>query len=170
MPVRELPFPTVESLLRRKKFGFISTADKDGVPHTAGVMYIVSPPRSSLRLYVVTGRSVKKTRNIRENPHVAFGIPFAHHVAHLAPDFCIQFQGRAEILPFSDPDATAALQQTVMMRKMLEAQKMGSTDEIIIKITPTGKILGFGLGMNIFSLLKNIESGRFETTIPVERR
>jgi nitroimidazol reductase NimA-like FMN-containing flavoprotein (pyridoxamine 5'-phosphate oxidase superfamily) len=170
MPERELPFLAVESLLRRKKFGFLSTADKNGVPHTAGVIYVVSPPSTSFHLYVLTGISVKKARNIRENQCIAFGIPFTHHVIRPAPDFCIQFQGKAEILPFTDPEANAAYRQNAMMRKMLESQQAGSEGSIFIKITPDEKIFGFGLGMNIFSLLKNIESGRFVTRIPAECR
>ncbi len=116
------------------------------------------------------GDNVKKVRNIRENPRVAFGIPYPHHFIRPAPDFCIQFQGTAEILPLEDPGAARAFRQNPMLRRILDQQAPRADGDIFLKIIPEVKIFGFGLGMNIFKLLKNIERGRFVTMVPADRR
>ncbi|MFX1294459.1 MAG: pyridoxamine 5'-phosphate oxidase family protein [Promethearchaeota archaeon] len=166
MFVRELPFNYVEKKLRKKKFGFLGTITPEGSPHVAGVMYAVSPPQEKLYLYIITSTDTKKARNIRINPRISFAIPFPHYILRFPPDFCIQFQGCAEILSFNDPDGQEAIRSRRLMKRMLRKIPLDTTEEIIIRISPDKKIFGFGLGMNIFKLVRNIESGRFFTIIP----
>lgn len=166
MSVRNLPFKYVEKQLRKKKFGFLGTITPDGRAHVAGVMYSVSPPGKKLKFYVITGATVKKAKNIKQKSQISFAIPFPHYLIRFAPDFCIQFQGQAEILPFNDPEGQEAIKNQRIMKRMLERIPLDTTNEIIIRIIPDEKIHGFGLGMSIFKLLKNIESGRFIAKIP----
>ncbi len=168
MPVRELPFDYVEKQLRKKKFGFLGTITPDGRSHIAGVMYAVSLPSEKLSLYVITGRDTKKVKNIQSNPEISFGIPFPHYILRFPPEFCLQFQGHAEILPFSDPNGQAAIKSRRLMKRMLKQIPFETTEEIIIRIIPDRKILGFGLGINLFKLLRNIEGGRFFSIVPDE--
>ena len=166
MSVREVSFDKIEKKLRKKKFGFIGTVTPEGRAHVAGVVYAVSPPGEEFYLYIMTGATVKKTKNIRNNPEVTFAIPFPHHIIRFAPDFCIQFQGRAEILPFNDKGAQEAMKRNMLMKRMLKNTPPDTKEEIIIRIKPDKKIHGFGLGIPLFKLLKNIENGRFYSIIP----
>lgn len=166
MSIREVPFNKIIKKIRKNKFGFLGTVTPEGRPHVAGVMYALSPPGEKISLYIMTGTDVKKTKNIRKNPNITFAIPFPHYIIRFAPDFCIQFQGKAEILPFNDPKAQDAFNQKRLMRRMLKKISLDTQDEIIIRIIPDKKIHGFGLGISLFKLLKNIENGRFFTFIP----
>ena len=166
--MRELDFKVVEKKLRKNKFGFLSSITAEGRVHVAGIVYAVSLPGKKFCLYGVTGADVKKTRNIRNNPEIAFGIPFTHHLIRFAPDFCIQFQGRAEILPFDDKEGQEAIKTRFIMKKMLNSESMNKEDNVILKIIPDKKIHGFGLGINLIKMLKNIGMGRFISIIPDE--
>jgi hypothetical protein len=168
MPVREVAFEDIEKQLRKKKFGFLGTITQEGRAHVAGTMYAVSPPHEKLALYVITGVDTKKVKNIQANPGVSFAIPFPHYILRFPPDFCIQFQGRAQILPFDDPKGQEAIKSRRLMKWILHTISLDTTTEVIIQIRPDKKIHGFGLGMSLFKLLKNIEAGRFFTLIPDE--
>jgi len=54
------------------------------------------------------------------------------------------------------------------MRRMLREIPLDTTEEIIIRVRPDKKVFGFGLGMNIFKLIRNIKTGRFFSLIPDE--
>ena len=120
MSIREVPFEKIEKKIRKCKFGFLGSITSEGRPHVAGVMYAVSIPGNDLSLYIITGIDTKKAKNIRDNPDVTFAIPIPHHIIRFAPDFNIQFQGRAEILPFNDPKAQEAMKQRRLMKRMLK--------------------------------------------------
>jgi len=168
MAIREVSFDYVDKQLRKKKFGFLGTITREGKPHSAGVMYAVSSPREKLGLYVITGADTLKVKNIQANPAVSFAIPFPHYILRMAPDFCIQFQGAAQILSFNDPGGQEAIKSRRIMSRMLQRIPLDSTEEVLIHIVPDKKIHGFGLGMSFFKLLKNIEAGRFFTLVPDE--
>ncbi|MHA1428356.1 MAG: pyridoxamine 5'-phosphate oxidase family protein, partial [Candidatus Helarchaeota archaeon] len=148
MSVRELSFDYVEKKIRKKKFGFLGTITPEGRPHVAGIMYAVSPPHQKLYLYIITGIDTKKAKNIQNNSEISFAIPFPHYILRFPPDFCIQFQGNAEILPFNDPNGQKAIYNRRLMRRMLRKIPLDTTEEIIIRVRPDKKVFGFGLGMN----------------------
>lgn len=170
MPVRHVPFPKIERWIRKKKFGFLGSITKEGRAHVTGVMYAPAPPGGPFSLFILTGTRVHKTRNVRANPNVSFGIPFAHHLARPAPDFCVQFQGTAEVLRFNHPAAQEALRRRRMMRRTLKKTPLDTRERVVVRVVPDARVHGFGLGMNLVKLLRNIESGRFVGEIPPERR
>lgn len=169
MSARVLPFDYVEGQLRKKHFGIIGTVTPEGRSHTTAIVYGVSAPEVPLALYVLTEAGYKKTRNIRANPNVSFVITFPHHVLRFVPASCIQFQGRAEVLPVDDPDARAAFQRNQVLRMTLEQGASEPERAVFLKITPDAKIFGYGLGMSLLELRRNIEAGPFRTTVPAER-
>ena len=57
--------------LRKRDFGVLSTADLQGRPHAVGVLYGVSPPGTSLAIYVMTRSHLRKARNIAANPNLS---------------------------------------------------------------------------------------------------
>ncbi len=170
MSIRTLPFDFVEKQIRKKKFCFIGSVDSNGNPHSAGVMYSVSPTLKKFRMYIMTGATVRKTRNIKQNHRVSISIPYSHHLMRFAPDFCIQFQGTAEIVPFSDDGAQEAFRSNMLMKMMLEKISSNPEEHVAFCIKPDEKIHGFGLGRNLFHHLKDIGASRFVSFVPQSRR
>jgi general stress protein 26 len=170
MSARVLAFDHVEAQLRKKHFGIIGTVTPDGRSHTTAIVYGVSAPAAPLALFVLTEAGYKKTRNIRANPNVSFVITFPHHLLRFVPSSCIQFQGRAEVLPYDDPNARAAFQRNEVLRMTLEQGASDPERAVFLKITPDAKVFGYGLGMSLLALRRNIEAGPFETTVPPGRR
>jgi general stress protein 26 len=169
MSTRVLPFDYVEAQLRKKHFGIVGTVTPDGRPHSTAIVYGISPPGARLALYVLTESSYKKTRNIRANPNVSFVVPFPHHVLRFVPSSCIQFQGRAEVLPWDDADARASFQRNDVLKMTLEVGGNDPERAVFLVITPDAKIFGYGLGMSLLALRRNIEAGPFVTTVPQQR-
>jgi len=168
MSVRELSFNYIEKKMRKKNFGFLGTLNPEGTVHLTGIMYAVSPNKETLNFYILTGKTTKKIKNIQLNPSVSLVIPFPHYFIRFAPEFYIHVQGNAKILPFNEEKAQIAMQSRRLMRRMIKKIPLETTDEVIICIKLDKKIHGFGLGMNLFKLLKNIENGRFKAEIPNE--
>lgn len=102
MQERVLPFEYIERQLRGKSFGIIGTITGNERSHSTAVCYGMSPPSEKFALYILTGRDTKKIRNIVKNPEVSFVEPFPHRILSFVPASCIQFQGKAEVLPFDD--------------------------------------------------------------------
>ncbi len=147
-------FAYVEKQLRRKKFGILSTVTPEGRAHSAGVAYGVSPLGSPFCLYLISRPSLKKARNIKTNPNVSFTVPFPHYFLRVVPPACIEFQGKAEILPIINPVARQVYNSAIVLRRSLEHDlKIG--ESIFIKIVPAKKIFSWGLGANIWQLLRN---------------
>jgi general stress protein 26 len=73
--VDRVTFELVLNRLRSCHFAVLSTVDKEGMPHSAGVNYGVSKPGDELAIYVMTRRHLQKTRNIAHNPDISLVIP-----------------------------------------------------------------------------------------------
>lgn len=112
-------FEYIERKLREKSFGILGTVSQNGRPHSVGVVYAVSPPNHPFCLYLITRPVLKKARNIRNNPNVSFVVPFPHYVFRMLPPACIQFQGKAEIIPINDPTATKAFQKSIVLKRSI---------------------------------------------------
>lgn len=98
-------FAYVERLLRRKNFGVLTTITPEGRPHSVGVVYAVSPPSQPFSIYLITRLALQKARNIHNNANVSFVVPFPHYVFRTVPSACIQFQGKAGLIPIDNPIA-----------------------------------------------------------------
>jgi nitroimidazol reductase NimA-like FMN-containing flavoprotein (pyridoxamine 5'-phosphate oxidase superfamily) len=166
-------FEFIEKELRRKTFGILSTIDQNGKSHSTGIIYAISPPQSKFSLYILTEKNYKKVRNVQFNSSVSFVVPFPHYILRFVPSSCIQFQGKAEILPFRDSEAQQAFELGSKMLKMnlkqaIETDPTG--DQIVfIKITPNQKIFCYGLGLSLMQLRKNVEIGSYSVIIPNKR-
>ncbi len=165
------PFSYVEKQLRRKNFGILTTVTPEGRPHSVGVVYAVAPPDMPFSLYLISRPVLKKARNISNNPNVSFVIPFPHYFLRLIPPSCIQFQGKAEQIPFEDPVARKAFQSSIVLRRSLRhSVELG--ESIFFRIVPDKKIFCFGIGANVWNFLIPSQSrilGNFYVTIPENR-
>ena len=68
----EFDFHFIKNEIRKKTFGIITTLNKDGSPHTSGILYGVSNQDEKFALYLLTYKKNKKVRNIQRNPKVSF--------------------------------------------------------------------------------------------------
>jgi hypothetical protein len=67
-----ISFDRVETALRERTFGTLSTLTERGAPHATGVIFAVSARGEPLALYVTTRTTTRKVRNLRAYPEVAF--------------------------------------------------------------------------------------------------
>jgi nitroimidazol reductase NimA-like FMN-containing flavoprotein (pyridoxamine 5'-phosphate oxidase superfamily) len=166
-------FEFIEAEVRKKTFGILSTIDQDGRSHSTGIIYAISPPGSKFSLYILTDRTYKKVKNIQQNSSVSFVIPFPHHLLRFVPSSCVQFQGRAEILPYEDSEAQEAFKigkkMLAMNLKQAIKEDPGGEYTVFIKIIPNQKIFCYGLGISLMQLQKDVEIGSYSVTIPEGR-
>jgi general stress protein 26 len=163
-------FEFIEKEIKKKTFGIISTIDQNGHSHSTGIIYSVAPSNSQFTLYVLTDKKYKKVKNIENNDSISFVIPFPHHILRFVPASCIQFQGTAQILPFSDKEAQNSFRNgpKILKTNLKKVIKMNVKEEgvVFIKIIPNKKLFCYGLGFSLMKLRKNIESGSYFVRIP----
>lgn len=152
-------FEIVETEVRRRTFGVLSTVSRDHRPHSTGVVYGVSSRKRPFSLYVTTNRDNKKARNITRDPNVSFTIPIPRRFLRFLPPNCVQFQGRAEIVSFEDEDARNGFSRSLVLRKILklEEEHVGSK-AVFIRIRPDSTIHTYGMGSSLVGLLRNIRA------------
>lgn len=172
--MKKIPnFEFIEKEMRKKTFGIIGTVDLHGHSHSTGVIYGIAPATSIFALYILTDRNYKKVKNIESSYYVSFVIPFPHHVLRFVPASCIQFQGVAQIVPFSDKEAQESYRNSSKILKMNLNQLSNINDKeegvVFIRIIPNKKLFCYGLGFSLLKLRKNIESGSYFVRIPDER-
>ncbi|MFX1377433.1 MAG: pyridoxamine 5'-phosphate oxidase family protein, partial [Promethearchaeota archaeon] len=133
-------FKFIEKEIRKNTFGIISTIDKNGHSHSTGVVYGVAPSASEFALYILTDKNYKKVKNIENNSSASFVIPFPHHVLRFVPASCVQFQGTARIVPFSDKEAQESFRggSKILRMNLKQVSKMPNKEEgvIFIKVIP----------------------------------
>jgi hypothetical protein len=132
----------------------------------------VPPAQQFFCLYLITRPVLKKARNIRNNPNVSFVVPFPHHLFRSIPPKCIQFQGKAELLPIDDPIVVEAFQSSIVLKRSME-HSLRLSESIFIRIVPDKKIFCFGIGANVLQFLipsQNKNLGNFYVVVPENRR
>ncbi|MFX1346742.1 MAG: hypothetical protein ACFFAI_16720 [Promethearchaeota archaeon] len=166
-------FGFVEKKIRKKTFGIISTIDQNCNSHSTGIVYGLAPSNSRFALYVLTDKNYKKVKNIEINNSVSFVIPFPHHILRFVPASCVQFQGSAEIVPFSDSEAQESFLNgpQILKTNLKQVSKINKNEDrvVFIKIIPNRKIFCYGLGLSLMKLRKNVESGSYFVRIPDDR-
>jgi nitroimidazol reductase NimA-like FMN-containing flavoprotein (pyridoxamine 5'-phosphate oxidase superfamily) len=163
-------FEFVEQKIRQKSFAVFSTVDEKGIPHSTGILYAVSPPQAEFLLYILTEKKYKKVHNLEKSPFVSMVIPFPHHLLHFIPSSCIQFQGVAEILPYTDTEALNAFKHGKRILRMNLEQpdrlEIASQNLVFIKVNPRKKIFCYGVGVGLLTLMKDIEKGVYSVNVP----
>ena len=167
----QFTFSFVESEIRNKTFGILTTLNKDGSPHSTGVLYGVSSPDSDFVLYIITSLKYKKTKNIINNPQVSFVIPFPHHILRFVPSSTVTFYGEVKILPFVDhEDLLAIFSEKRILRLITEhLTDEEKEDYVFLKLKPSPKVYCYGLGFNLFKLRGSHTEGGYTVFIPEER-
>ena len=163
-------FDFVENQVRKKTFGVLTTIDSKGWPHSTGIIYAVGPSGSPFALYFVTGEAHAKVRNIRGDPKVSLVVTFPHYWIRFVPASYVMFRGTAEVVPFENPDAQWAMNQTRIGRMNLQTEADASgADYIFIKINPEPVIFCYGLGHGLMEMRGDHTNMGYKVTIPIER-
>jgi nitroimidazol reductase NimA-like FMN-containing flavoprotein (pyridoxamine 5'-phosphate oxidase superfamily) len=166
----QFDFSFVEKQIRKKTFGVLTTVNKDGTPHTTGILYGISPPSSKFALYSLTSKSYKKVRNLTQNPEVSFLIPFPHYYIRFAPSSTVTFQGIAEFISVENAGIQDTFSKKRALRLILKEIESGEQENMtFIKIKPHPKVLCHGLGFNVFKLRKGHVKGGYSVRIPGDR-
>ena len=167
-----ISFDRVESALRKRTFGTLSTLTKRGTPHATGVVYAVSAPGEPLALYVTTRTTTRKVRNLRVHPEVAFVVPVPHRFLPAFPPRAIQFMGTAKVVAADDDAANRAFGSSWFLRRILATERRIVTeggDLCFIQIRPQDKLFTYGMGMSLLGNLRRPRGAIGRVTIPVGR-
>ena len=122
-------------------------------------------------LYLITRPVLKKVRNIRNNPNVSFVVPFPHFLFRMVPPACIQFQGKADLIPIDDPIAKKVFESSIVLRRSM-MHSLGIGESTFIRIIPDNKIFSFGINASIWQYIipsKNKTLGNFHVVVPQSR-
>jgi general stress protein 26 len=156
--------------LRKQHFAVLSTVDRDGTPHSAGVNYGVSQSDGGVALYVMTRRHLRKTRNVAGNPKVSLVVPVSRWFLSLLPPATLQLHGRAEILDWTDPMRIDVFRRFWMGRRILDAyresSRRGETRVCFLKITVDPVVTTYMLGYSVWELRSRMEKGFGKVTLP----
>jgi nitroimidazol reductase NimA-like FMN-containing flavoprotein (pyridoxamine 5'-phosphate oxidase superfamily) len=144
----------VRSIFRKKNWLVLSTIDDKNIPHSSVVVY----QSDGYMIYCMTGKNTLKTRNIRANNKVSITIPFRKNFFHKilpAPPAELHFTAEAEIKPFNDEEARKIFSKYLKYQENIENQE----ENIWIKITPSSRIITYGVGIPLFKM-RNPEKAR----------
>ena len=163
-------FSFVEKQIRKKTFGILTTLNKDGTPHTTGILYGVSPPSSEFVLFCLTSKKYKKVKNIKRNPNISFLIPFPHYYIRFAPASTVMFNGICDFLPVDNPVVKEIFSKKRILRLINNQIQRGDQENMtFLRIKPKAKVLCHGLGMNVFKMRKGHAKGGYSVKIPETR-
>ena len=171
--VDRVTFELVLNRLRSCHFAVLSTVDKEGMPHSAGVNYGVSKPGDELAIYVMTRRHLQKARNIAHTPDVSLVILVPRPLLWFVPPATIQLHGRADILDETDRNGIDVFADFWIGRRILNAyeqsRRRGETRICFLKIAPDPVIRTYMVGYNIWEIRRRMESGAAKVVIPMEQ-
>jgi hypothetical protein len=146
-PLELAPSAVVEAI-RKQSFATLATTSSEAWPHAAGVLYALSDGR----LFVSTMRSSRKARNILENPRVAVTIPVRR--APVGPPSSIIFQTNARVLDLDDPGLRKAA-ASGDLKAVTGHGELELPGGCFIEITLPRKVVTYGLGMSLLSLIRD---------------
>jgi hypothetical protein len=138
----------VERAIHRRSFCTLASVSPSNRPHVAGVLY----EAIGTTLYVNTLRTSRKARNIAANPQAGVCIPIRR--LPVGPPSSVQFQARVAILDNDDPEI-ARLLEGGQLRSITGHGELDNPHGCFLRITPTGRINTYGLGMSLRQLLRD---------------
>lgn len=168
MKKQHFSFSFVEKMIRKKTFGILTTINKDGTPHTTGILYGVSPPSCNFVLYLLTSKKYQKVRNLERNPNVSFLIPFPHYYIRFAPSSTVTLTGKADFITAGVSEIHEIFTKKRVLKLLIRELQQGDQESMtFIRIKP--KVLCYGLGYNVFKLRKGHTQGGYSVLIPQDR-
>jgi hypothetical protein len=138
----------VTKALARKSFMTLATSSPAGRPHAAGVLFAAAGGN----LYVNTNVKSRKARNVEGNPNVAVCIPVRR--LPVGPPATIMFQGTATVLDRDDGPLRGLL-DAGSLKPITSHGELDDPDNWFVKITPTGRVNTFGIGVSLRTLIRH---------------
>ncbi|MFX1283150.1 MAG: pyridoxamine 5'-phosphate oxidase family protein [Promethearchaeota archaeon] len=170
MKKQHFSFSFVEEMIRKKTFGILTTINKDGTPHTTGILYGVSQPSRKFVLYLLTSKKYQKARNLKRNPNVSFLIPFPHYFIRFAPSSTVTLTGKADFIAVDVPEIHEIFTKKRILKLIISELQQGDQESMtFIRIKPKPKVLCYGLGYSVFKLRKVHTQGGYSVFIPQDR-
>ncbi|MFX1388292.1 MAG: pyridoxamine 5'-phosphate oxidase family protein [Promethearchaeota archaeon] len=146
----------VRNILRKKNWLVLGTVDDKNVPHSSVVVY----QSDGNVIYCMTGKNTLKARNIRANNKVSITLPFRKSFLHKilpAPPAELHFTAEAEIKPFDDEEARKIFSK--YLKYQVNAENL--EDSIWIKVTPSKRIVTYGVGIKLLQMRKPEKARNF---------
>jgi len=138
----------VRDTIRKNRWLTLSTSSPEGTPQGSVVVYA----SDGYTIYVLTGRSTAKIRNIARNPRVSVTIPFykslIHRLITIAPPAAITFRATAEIIEFDDGEATEFYEKTLKFKVPEDV----TGDAVWLRLTPGSSATCHGVGIRLWEL------------------
>ena len=136
---------TVWQEVGKNLFAVLGTVTGKGEAQTVGIVYILRDQN----LYVSTERTSWKARHIEQNPNVSMTVAIPKRIPFMPwikiPAATITFQGTATI---HDPQELPAEISHALLRG-IEVDKDAVSPLCIIRMTPTGDFLTYGVGVSL---------------------
>jgi hypothetical protein len=145
--------------IARHSFCVLATSSAANRPHAVGILYAAV----GFDLCLLIGGDTIKARNIRENPRVSISIPV--RTFPMAPPMAVQYQGTAELLAVDDPEI-AALLQAGKLKKITGLGALKAPGVVFVRVRPGRRIASYGIGMSLFSLLRDLTLGARSVEVP----
>lgn len=149
---------SVVAAVERRSFATLATTSPAGIPHVAGVLY----ERVGDDLYVSTLRTSRKARNVASSGRVAVCIPIRR--VPLGPPASVQFQASADVLDVDDPSILEAI-AAGELDSLTGHGELDLPDSCFIRVSLPSRLLTYGLGMPLRSLIKDPLSAAGVVTI-----
>ncbi|MBI3961294.1 MAG: pyridoxamine 5'-phosphate oxidase family protein [Deinococcus sp.] len=134
--------------VEKQMFAVLGTVNRKGQPRTAGIVYKVK----DRHLYIVTGYSSYKAKNVQHNSHVSVTVTVDKHIPFLPwvkiPAATITFQGEASLLHVSETESRI---QTLLLGNLKLDEKI-LADLCIIKVKPVGQFITYGIGVPLLTM------------------
>jgi hypothetical protein len=148
-PVRfHPPLADITKAIARRSFCMLATTSPSNRPHVAGVLYVAD----GTTLHVHTHRTSRKARNVATSGRGFVCIPVRR--LPVGPPSTIQFEATVELLGADDP-SVAALVESGKAKAITSHGELDDPDGCFLRITPTGTLLTFGLGMSLRRLMRD---------------
>lgn len=144
----EPPLASITRTIARRSFCTLATTSPAGRPHVAGVLYVAD----GTTLYVNTSRGSRKARNVAANQRGFVCIPVRR--LPVGPPSTIQLEATVDVVGSDDPSIVALLERGTL-KPITSHGELENPDGCFLRITPTGTLHTYGLGMSIRRLMRD---------------
>ncbi|HSR46121.1 MAG TPA: pyridoxamine 5'-phosphate oxidase family protein [Acidimicrobiia bacterium] len=124
-------------------FAVLALVTPAGEARSAGIVYVVDHHN----FYISTGRETWKSRHIMANPNVSLTVTIPKRLPFVPflkiPSAVATCQGTAEILDVGEVDPSIVQR----IYRGMEVTEQIRRDTCVIKVTPTGDFVTYGIGV-----------------------
>ena len=146
--LRSVDFALVTKAIASRSFCTLATTSPTHRPHVAGVLY----EAVGTTLYVNTMRTSRKARNIAANGRASVCI-FVRRLP-VGPPSSVQLAASAAVVDLDDPEILSLLGDG-KLKSITGHGELDLADGCFLRISPGGRIFTYGLGMPLWTLVRD---------------